>query len=157
MSAESRVSRERLLAIVFVFPLLGPTVGSIFFVLLFGTVGMLSMGPLAIFAGLTYFFWWLPSLYAVYGPPFLLTGLLYALAVRCSAPLSLLNALIAAVVAFSAYLGARYVLTGGIVQSDLRLGPNIWGNPGAIAGMILIGVVPSWWLVRERGGRIRWF
>jgi hypothetical protein len=157
VSAEPRVSPQRLLAIVVVFTFLGPTVGAMLFVVLFGTVGIITMGPFAIFGGLMYFFWWLPSLYAVYGPPFLLTGLLYALAVRFFAPASLLNAVIAGAVGFAVYLGARYGLTGSLAETDKIIGPHAWSEPQSIAGMILIGVVPSWWLVRDRTRPIRWF
>lgn len=159
MSDEPRViPRHRLYAIVFVFPLLGPIVGALLFVALFGTVGILTMGPLAIFAGLMYFFWWLPALYGLFALPFLLTGLLYALAVRLFAPQSLVTALAAAIVAFPAYLGARYWIMGSLDTTGSPLGPHPLTDAGGIAGMILVGVVPCWWLVRDRdSARTRWF
>lgn len=158
MSAERRiVSPQRLLAVVMVFALLGPIVWALMFVVLFGTFGMVTMGPAAIFAGLMYFFWWLPSIYAVFGPPFLLAGMLYALAVRVFAPESLVSALIAAIVAFPAYLGVRYWVMGSLDTTGSALGPNALSDLWNVAGLAAMGVVPCWWLVRDRDGRTRWY
>ena len=158
MSTERRIpSPTRLIAIVLVFALVGPIVWALVFVVLFGTFGIVSMGPLAIFAGLVYFFWWLPAIYLHLGPPFLLTGVLYALAVRLFAPQSLVTALLAAAVAFLAYLGVRYWVMGSFDTPGSRLGPSFFSDPWGVAGFAVLGVVPCWWLLRDRDGRTRWY
>ena len=151
------VSLPRLIAIVLVFALLGPIVWALIFVVLFGTIGIVTMGPMAIFAGLMYFSWWLPAIYVLLGPPFLLTGVLYAAAVRLFAPGSLVSALLAGAVAFAAYLGAYYWLTGSFDTPSSRLGPSFLADPWSIAWIAVLGVLPCWWLTRDWDRPTRWY
>jgi hypothetical protein len=157
-SEERRIlSPGGLTAIVAIFVVIGPIAAPLLFAAFFGTFGMLAMGPAAILVGLMYFFWWLPAVYTVFGPPYLLTGILYAGAVRLFAPESLLTAMIAAAVAFPAFLGLSYWLTGTInLAGTTRLGPDplvdIWSNLGFAAG-----VFACWWLVRDRATSPRWY
>jgi hypothetical protein len=101
----------RSLVIAITFMLLGPLVPGPLSMLMFSTAGTFTMGPGAILARMMYFFFWLPSLYLVYALPFLLTGILCALASRFHR-LSLLAALASAAIAFSLYLGVRYQMFG---------------------------------------------
>src|SRR5262245_1573154 len=93
MSSERReISGERMLAILVIFPMLGPIVGALVFLVVLTVVGMLTLGPGALLMGPMYLGFWFTSLYVALGIPFLLTGLFYALAVRFFAPESLLTA-----------------------------------------------------------------
>lgn len=140
-----------------VFPLVGPIVGALVFVVLFTVFGIFTMGPGAFLVALMYFVFWLPALYGVFGLPFLLTGVLYALAVRFFAPESLVTAVFAAAAAFPAYLGARYLIFGTIASGETHLGPNVWADSSA-AIWPAVGVIPCWWLVRDRNSpRTRWW
>ena len=105
-------------------------------------VWVLLMGPM-------YLGFWVTSLYVALAIPFLLTGLLYALAVRFFAPESLLTALIAAGIAFAGYLGALYWRTGTLEIATRALGPGFWSDPWNILNALL-GTVACWWLVRNR-------
>jgi hypothetical protein len=156
MSSERRqISGERMLAILLIFPMLGPIVGALVFLVVLTIVGMLTLGLGALLMGPMYLGFWFTSLYVVLGIPFLLTGLLYALAARFFAPESLLTALVAAGIAFPGYLGALYWTTGTLEISTRALGPGFWSDPWNILNALL-GTVACWWLVRNRD-EPRWF
>lgn len=142
----------RLFVIISTFLLLGPIVPGLLYFVVFSFVGLFSMGPGAILAGLMYFFFWLPSLYLVYGVPFLLTGILCALAARFY-HLSLLAALLAGAAAFGLYLGTRYLMFGTLIEPDKIIGPGAWSGAAAVAGQVAVSVLPCWWLVRDRPTR----
>jgi hypothetical protein len=142
----------RSLVIAITFMLVGPLVPGLLFVLMFSTAGIFTMGPGAIFAGLMYFFFWLPSLYVVYALPFLLTGILCALAARFHR-LSLLAALASAAIAFGVYLGVRYLMFGTLMEADKIIGHGAWAGVGSVIAQVAVSVLPCWWLVRDRPTR----
>ena len=142
----------RPLIIAITFMLLGPLVPGLLFVLIFAISGLFSMGLDALLGGLTHFFWWLPSLYVVYGPPFLLTGIVCALAARFHR-LSLLAALLSGAIAFSLYLGIRYLMFGTLEEADKVIGPGAWSGVGIVVGLVTVSVLPCWWIVRDRPTR----
>lgn len=139
----------RSLVIAITFMLLGPLVPGLLYVLMYSIGGLFSMGPGAILAGLMYFFFWLPSLYVVYAAPFLLTGIVCALAARFHR-LSLLTALVSAAVAFGLYLGVRYLMFGTLMETDRIIGPGAWSGMGAVVAQVAVSVLPCWWFVRDR-------
>ena len=159
-----------------VFVLVGPAAGAGLFIIVFAIFGLFSMG-LGLFMGSSYFamglaallapafysVWIAPWLYLVLGVPFLLTGIAYAIAARRYARPSLLMALMAGACVFTTSIGLLY-LSGW--QTTFR-GVSIPGadaftiaqfpkNFGMLIGAMVIGVVPSWWLVRDPGARLRW-
>ncbi len=142
----------RPLVITVTFMLLGPLVPGLLFMLMFSIGGLFSMGPGAILAGMMYFFFWLPSLYVVYAAPFLLTGILCALAARFHR-LSLLTALLAGAIAFGSYLGIRYLVFGTLNEADKVIGPGAWSSLSTVVGQVAISILPCWWLVRDRPTR----
>jgi hypothetical protein len=157
-STEYRLLSPRgLIGIIAVFVVIGPIAAPLLFAAFFGTFGMLAMGPAAILVGFMYFFWWLPAVYTVFGPPYLLTGIFYAGAVRLFAPESLLTAMVAGAVAFPAFLGLSYWLTGTFnLAGTTRLGPDPLVDAWSILGFAA-GVFACWWLVRHRVTSPRWY
>jgi hypothetical protein len=147
MARAKGAAMTRSLVIAITFMLLGPLV--LLFMLMFSTAGIFTMGPGAILAGLMYFFFWLPSLYLVYGLPFLLTGILCALAARFHR-LSFAAALASAAIAFGLYLGARYLMFGTLVETDKIIGQGAWSGVAPVIGQVAVSVLPCWWLVRDR-------
>jgi hypothetical protein len=97
--------------------------------------------------GPVYMGFWFTSLYVVFGMPFLLTGVLYALAVRFFAPQSVLTALVAAAIAFPSFLDALCWKTGTFEISTRALGPGFWSDPWNVLNVVL-GV--SWSIARDR-------
>jgi len=142
----------RLLVITVTFMLLGPIVPGLVFLIASSIGGLFSTGAGAILAGVMYFFFWLPSLYLVYGVPFLLTGVLCALAARFH-HLSFLMAMLAGLIAFGLYLAGRYLLFGTLAEADRIIGPGAWSGVGAVAGLVAVGILPCWWIVRDRPTR----
>ena len=136
---------SRSLVIAVTFMLLGPLVPGLLFLI----GGLFSTAPDAIHAGMMYFFFWLPSLYVVYAAPFLLTGILCALAARFHR-LSLLAALVSAAVAFGLYLGVRYLMFGTLMEADKIIGQGAWSGVGPVVGQVAVSVLPCWWFVRDR-------
>jgi hypothetical protein len=139
----------RSLVIAMTFMLLGPLVPGLLYVLIYSIGGLSSMGPGAILAGMMYFFFWLPSLYVVYAAPFLLTGIICALAARFHR-LSLAAALVSAAVAFGLYLGVRYLTFGTLMEADKIIGQGAWSGVAPVMGQVAVSVLPCWWFVRDR-------
>jgi hypothetical protein len=141
----------------------GPAMGAILFAVFFAVVGFFNMGLGAPLAALFYSAWILPWLYIALGVPFLCTGVVYAIAAQRYARPSLLMALMAGAGVFTSLLCLLYLLgwlatAGGleIRNADALTFSKFLANLGTLTGAMAIGVVPSWWLVRKRGARLRW-
>jgi hypothetical protein len=159
-----------------VFVLVGPAAGVGLFVIGFAIVGLVSMvlglfldssyfamALVALVAPLPYAVWLLPWLYLVFGGPFLLTGIVYAIAAKRYARPSLLMALMAGAAVFTTGLSIVYLFAGlantfapAILEADASAKSQFLKNVGFLTGAMVIGVVPSWWLVRDPGARLRW-
>ena len=157
-----------------VFVLVGPAAGAGLIIIAFAVFGLVSM-VIGLFMGSSYFamglaallappfyaVWILPWLYLLLGVPFLLTGIAYAIAAKRYARPSLLLALMAGACAFTTWLGLVY-LSGwqatfrGVSIADAFTMSKLLESIGTLTGAMVIGVVPSWWLVRDPGARLRW-
>jgi tetratricopeptide (TPR) repeat protein len=139
------------IAAVVVYPLIGPGALVLTMAVPLAVIGLFVLGP----GGLLYYFllagWWLPGLYALFAPPFLLTGILVALAGWIGGRFSLLAAVAATEVAFLAYFAFWYLLPGGIGIFFFDYA-NLWGsfsrNPWT-GIFVLPGTVASWYVLRR--------
>lgn len=148
-----------------IFTAVGPAAGPFLFGLFLAVAGLWNLGPGSILAGAAYFIWFLPFFYAALALPFLLTGTFYAVAARRLARPSLLVALITGAVVFWACLAVLY-LAGWIAALAGYELPNTdeeiytlrkaLANLATLTGAMAIGVVPSWWLMRDRSAPPRW-
>jgi hypothetical protein len=146
-----------------VFVGVGPAMGAVLFAAFFGVVGIFNMGLGALLAGAFYAVWFAPWLYLLLGAPFLFTGIAYAIAARRYARPSLLMALMAGAGVFTTYLCLLYLFgwlagAGGLSISgaDALTLSKFFKNLGTLTGAMVIGVVPSWLLLRDPGARLRW-
>lgn len=143
-----------------VFALVGPAMSAVLFAVVFSVFGYFSMGLGSLFAAIFYAAWITPWLYLALGVPFLLTGIAYAIAARRYARPSLLMALVAAAFVNTIGLGllclldwlSGYSLLGAASFTTSEFLKGL----GTLCGAMVIGVVPSWWLVRSPGARLRW-
>jgi hypothetical protein len=149
-AAPRSVSLLRLTMIVAVFTLLGPLFAPLIFVVFFTLVGFFALGPASIFVAFMYLFFWMPFLYAFFGIPFLLTGVLFAAAVRLWGGESIAWAMLAAAAAFPLYFAVRFLVTGTFSAGPSALGPNVYGEYGVIGALAAFGSAGSWWLVRDK-------
>jgi tetratricopeptide (TPR) repeat protein len=157
MSGQERPSRRRLvIGPVLVFPLVGPAAAALTVAAPLALLGLFTLGP----GGLAYYAllaaWWLPGMYKLLAPPFLLTGIFVALAGIFAARLSIVVALIAAELAFSTYFALWLLIPGGveIVAPDYA---NLWagfrGTPWSVL-LVLVATAVCWRLARamDAGG-----
>ena len=136
---------------VLVFPLVGPAAVALTMAAPLALLGLFTLGP----GGLLYYLflagWWMPGLYRLLAPPFLLTGIFIALAGVIVARPSIIVALAAAEFAFSAYFGFWLLIPGGVemVAPDYA---NLWAGfrvtPWSVV-VVLIATAACWGLTRK--------
>lgn len=148
-----------------VFALVGPAAGPFLFALFLAIAGLWNIGPASLVVGAGYFIWFLPFFYVPLAVPFGLTGIAYARAARRLARPSLLVALIAGAVVFVGCIALLYfagwltAVAGYELRNtdeDIYALPTAFSNLGVLTGVMAIGVVPSWWLTRDRSTRTMW-
>lgn len=149
MSSEA-IDRERPLAIlaVVIFPLFGPLLFGLGPSLLLAVLGLLTLGVASIPYSAMYFLWWLPSLYLTLAPPFLATGLLYALGRRLRSLPALGVLALAALVAFPGTIGTWYWATGSL-EIPGSTSPGIWSDPAGVAIFAAPALLLCWWPIRR--------
>jgi tetratricopeptide (TPR) repeat protein len=145
-------SRRLAIAPLFVFPLIGPAAVALTMAAPLAILGLFTLGP----GGLLYYLflggWWLPGLYKLLAPPFVLTGIFVALAGVTVARPSIIIALIAAEFAFTAYFAFWLLIPGGVemVAPDYA---NLWAGfrktPWSVV-LVLIATAGCWFLTRAR-------
>lgn len=148
-----------------IFALVGPAAGPLLFALFFAIAGLWNIGPASFVAAAGYFIWFLPFFYVPLALPFLLSGVAYAVAARRLERPSLLVALAAGAAVFGALIGLLYLAAGIATLAGYEV-PNtdedayqlltIVSNLGTLAGVMVIGVIPSWWLARDRTAPLQW-
>lgn len=139
-----------------VYPLVGPAAVALVIAVPLAILGLFILGP----GGLVYYLflaaWWLPGLYKLLGPPFLLTRIGVALAGLFVPQRSIILALIAAELAFSLYFGIWILIPGGveIVAPDYaNFSAGIRGSPWSVL-FVLAATAVCWFVMRklERSG-----
>jgi hypothetical protein len=81
-------------------------------------MGLFTLGPSALLYALALAIFWLPASYVVLAPPFLLTGLIVAVILRKKGSVTLIDAAIASLFAFSAYFVITILVIGTIPFRD---------------------------------------
>jgi Tfp pilus assembly protein PilF len=149
-NARALPSRGPAIASLVVFPLIGPAAVALMVAGPLALLGLLTLGP----GGLLYYLflagWWLPGLYALFGPPFFCTGVLVALAGFTLRRSSLLLALVAAEFAFAAYFSAWYFVPGGFERFSpdyAHLQSGFFRTPWSVLA-VLGGTAAGWFATR---------
>jgi len=148
-----------------VFAVVGPAAGPVVFAVFFAVAGLWSIGPGSILAAAGYLLWFLPFFYVPLAAPFLLSGIVYAVAAQRLARPSLLVALVAGLGVFATCIALLYLTAWLADLAGYEL-PNtdedayqlltVVSNLGTLAGVMVIGVIPSWWLTRDRSAPLQW-
>jgi tetratricopeptide (TPR) repeat protein len=155
---QERPSRRRVsVGPVLVYPLFGPAAMGLTMAVPLAILGLFTLGP----GGLLYYVilagWWLPGLYKLFAPPFLLTGIFIGLTgVFITRWSSIIVAMIAAELAFSAYFGIWLLIPGeveAVAPDYAKLWPSLRGSPASVLP-VLTATAGCWFLMRaiERGG-----
>lgn len=148
-----------------VFTAVGPAMGPLLFAVFFAVAGLWNIGPASFLVAVGYFIWFLPFFYVPLAVPFALSGVAYAVAARRLARPSLLVALATCAAVFGVCIGLLYLAAGIATLAGYEL-PNtdedvyvlttIVSNLATLAGAMAIGVIPSWWLTRDRTAPLQW-
>lgn len=152
MTGKSAPSRGRFaVATLLVFPIAGPAAVAFTMAGPLAVAGLFSLGPGGAFYAIFLALWWLPGLYELLAPPFLLTAASFLLASWIVRQTTLVLSLLAAELAFFVYFTAWHFVPGGLDAlshdyANLRAG--FLRSPGAIFG-VLIATAICWWIVRR--------
>ncbi len=149
-AASTPASPGRMIAIVAVFAGLGPLAGPALMWAAVCIFGIFSLGPGALLMFPLYMMFWMPMLYILYGPPFLLSGIFYAAAARFTGQQTLAMAIMATVAAFALFFGGLLLVTGAVRPVTVVMGSPMTYELGSTTFNTVIGVVVCWWLVRVR-------
>jgi hypothetical protein len=150
MTVQERSSRRQIAITLLVFPLVGPTAAALTIAVPLALLGLFTLGP----GGLLYYLflaaWWLPGMYKLLAPPFLLAGVFVAFAGAIVTRPSILVAFIAAELAFSVYF-AFWLLVPGGVEAVVFDYAKVWsvfrGQPWSVL-IILVATAACWLLIR---------
>lgn len=151
MSQRLRFSIGQAFVPLVVFPLLGPVLWLLTLVIPLALLSLVTFG----LGGMLYFqflgAWWLPGLYILLAPPFLVTGVLIGLASLALGRLSLLATLLAAELAFCAYFAATYWIGGDTANDYANLRASFFKSPSSVI-TILIAATGCWFVRRAWAG-----
>ena len=147
---QAKVSPLRMAAMIVVFPAIGPAVGAALVSLLFAALGIAALGVGASSTLTGFFIVFIATIYAVLGPPFLLTGIFYAVAARVTGSQSVVTALLAAAAGFAVYLAGLFLIKGSLSPLGFESGAAALYDL-QVAGMLALpGLFLCWWLVSAR-------
>lgn len=139
------------IAPIIIFPLVGPIAIVALMAVPLAIIGLFSLGPGGLFYYLLLASWWLPVLYALLGPPYFLTGLVFSLLAFLFGTRSLAVAITAAMLAFAAYFGAWLALPEDFARlvlvydyANIRSGLF---QPQSVFG-IMLGTFGAWLVQR---------